>query len=218
MFITNEPALKVGKFLVVTDLHIGVEYEYWRRGFFIPSQVDELIERADALLKRTRARTLVINGDFKHNIPSMKFQEIKDLKKFVDGVNAEVKIIMGNHDGGIRRVFDDVSNDLTVGSVYICHGHMKPKLTDKIKTIVIGHNHPMIALNDIAGRVYKKVWVIGEYEKRKTIIMPAFNPIIGGKNVLESGLMGPIARHMKNKKVYLLDGTYLGPMDELKSP
>ena len=55
------------------------------------------------------------------------------------------------------------------------------------------------------------------------IIMPAFNELVGGLSInrFERGLMGPILRsggvNMEEAEAYLLDGTYIGNVKQLRS-
>jgi len=229
MFITDYPALKIKKSLVIADLHIGIEYEILQKGVIV-NQVDDLINRVINLINLTKANELIILGDVKHNVPYIQKQELK-IPFFLKEINksVKVKIIPGNHDSFIKKLIpDDViitdPSGLLINNYGLLHGHTKlPEKMKKSKTIIIGHNHPVIKFKDKLGLSFiRQVWLIGHNEKQKIIIMPAFSKLVGGTviNELEdeNELLGPIAKQidLNNANVFLLDGTNLGMIKDLK--
>ncbi len=121
------------------------------------------------------------------------------------------------------------------------HGHSWPSQDlFAAQYILIGHNHPRIRLVSSSSRYrsMKPVWirVKCDYEavmkqypelklnKRTTprvIIMPAFNELCGGVafNTTKRELLGPVASKLlrvESMEVYLLDGTYIGKVCDLK--
>lgn len=122
------------------------------------------------------------------------------------------------------------------------HGHSWP--SPEVFTapyILIGHNHPRIRLISSSSRhsSMKPVWirVQCDYEAVKkqypelklsnqnapswVIIMPAFNELCGGVAINNTNreLLGPIASkllRLETMEAYLLDGTYIGKVSEMK--
>ncbi|MEM5872369.1 MAG: hypothetical protein QXD55_00695, partial [Candidatus Aenigmatarchaeota archaeon] len=82
-FLT-EPALLVEDALIVTDIHIGIEYEILHSGITIPSQVERIEKRLDNLIKQAKAKQLIILGDLKHQVPNISWQEYKETPKFFE--------------------------------------------------------------------------------------------------------------------------------------
>lgn len=130
-----------------------------------------------------------------------------------------------------------IVDDVRVG---LMHGHTwpNPKLV-KTETIVTGHNHPIIEFRDKLGaRITEPAWVKARInpekfpeELRKEIIeegpellvIPAFNKLIGGAPInrgMPEELLGPLfkagAVQLDEAEVYLLDGTFLGELKNLK--
>ncbi len=213
MFVSNHPAMKIGKYIVISDLHIGFEYEFWSKGFYIPPQTDVMLKEIEEIMKIARTKNVIINGDLKHNIPVAKKYEEVELAKFVESMKSLGKLILvrGNHDGGIEKIVDiDVVNEMKIGNTLVTHGHRR---AGNAKRIVIGHNHPVLRFDDkIGARYYERVWLVDD--KNKIIIMPAFNSLIGGKAVNDGEFQGPIAKKMKNPDIYLLDGTFVGKLND----
>ena len=83
-FITGEPALMVGKALVVADLHIGIEHEFRQAGLKVPSQLEGIVKRIDALIEKNKADRLIILGDVKHKVPGVSWQEEKVRESLLD--------------------------------------------------------------------------------------------------------------------------------------
>ena len=85
-FVTREPALLINsngnRALIVSDLHIGIEYEYYLRGMRIPSQTKSMVNRLDTLIESTKADRLVIIGDIKHRVPGISKQELREIPEF----------------------------------------------------------------------------------------------------------------------------------------
>ncbi len=229
-FIINEPAIKIKNTMVIADLHLGIEYEIFQKGIWI-DQSEEILKRIKNLVKKTKVKELLILGDVKHNVPFVKRMEefivpkvLKELRDFV-----EVSIVPGNHDGRLSELTPKGvkilnSKGVMIGKTLLLHGHTKP-MKNNARTIVIGHNHPMIRLRDKMGAHYvKKVWIIGRHKEtgQKIIIMPAFSNLVGGIFInevkSENDLLGPVARKidLRNAECYLLDGTFIGQVKELR--
>jgi len=214
--------MKVGDCLVITDLHIGITRDIWERGVSLPRQAKKLADRINGLKKKTKTKRLVILGDVKHKVPGISFQEKKEIPEFFSLLKyREIIITKGNHDGNIEKLIKSkrvkIRKSFSYGSYIFTHGHRKIKTRNKI--IVIGHNQPHIKLVDKMGAVYvEPVWVKGiAKDKRKIIIVPAFNELCGATIMNRDELIGPIAKKLdiKKTKVYLLDGTDLGKLSDL---
>ena len=50
-FLTEPALLLTNRVLVITDLHLGIEYEIYKSGITVPSQIEKLEERIDNLIK-----------------------------------------------------------------------------------------------------------------------------------------------------------------------
>ncbi len=222
----NERMLKFDSTLVIADLHIGYERELEEKGINIPEQSQKMIKKVFDILKREDIERLVINGDFKHNIPKATWQEYQDIPEAIDiwlKAVKEIHLLPGNHDGGIEKYLpSDVkihsSSGAVIDDIGFFHGHAIPD-EDVVSTrsVVIGHSHPAVTFRDsLDNKEKKECWVKFNYEwkdlKGKAIIMPHLNHLLGGISINEDGYLGPFLKNSKleQEKVYLLDGTYLG--------
>jgi len=241
-FVTGESVLMIGKTLVVSDLHIGIEYEFRKSGINIPSRTDEMISRIESLLNTTNAKRLMILGDLKHRIPGISRQEERDIPRFINHFSGELEIVMGNHDPGIEKFCQEhmklhPSDGVLVHNCYLIHGHAWPNTKFlEADYLIMGHIHPQIEFKDKLGyRWIEPVWVRTRLNKEniedrykkngnpEVIVMPAFNPFSGGKILNNKEydktdrFISPITRHtdMHNARIFLVDGTFLGNLQNI---
>lgn len=245
-FISDFPALFISekKVLAIADLHIGVEQQIYQSGIIIPCQIEKFKERIDYLLELTQASKLVILGDLKHEVPGISFQEIKDIPKLLEHLLSKVDIVLvsGNHDSQISRivpknveVYD--SKGFKTGKFGFVHGHAWPsKSLLSCKYLITAHSHPAVEFWTEGFRSTEPCWLKCEIDNKKLfkkfkikaefkqgIIMPAFNHLIGGMafNSKDFEPLGPLLTNevlkWKEAEVYLLDGTFLGNLNKLKS-
>jgi len=241
-FLTEPALLLENKILVISDLHIGLEYEIFKSGITIPSQVERLEMRIDNLIKTTKARHLVILGDVKHQVPTISWQEYREIPKFLEHFqNIKISIVKGNHDGNIERlapkeidIYDPPG--FKINSFLLIHGQAWPFIGDiEAEYIMMGHVHPAVEFFTENFRSVEPCWLKCEIDNKKLfkkykiktnikqgIIMPAFNHLIGGMafNSKDFEPLGPLLKNevfkWKNAEVYLLDGTLLGNLKDLK--
>jgi len=242
--VENEAALllksKNSVFLVIADLHIGIESEYREMGLNIPSQTKLLLSKIQFLCKKYKPSSIIILGDVKHNIPFPSKSEKRDLRKFLDKLFDhvdEVVIIKGNHDGDIEKIAPDEtkifsSKGKTIENVGLAHGHSWPsEEVMSSEKIIVAHIHPNIILKDRLGYTFfEPCWLKGKIDVEKAgekykglektsqiLFMPAFNPLCGGKGVNKEGIAGPFGKiiDINSIDVYLLDGTLLGKLSKI---
>ncbi|MGZ7180434.1 MAG: metallophosphoesterase [Halobacteriota archaeon] len=132
------------------------------------------------------------------------------------------------------------SKGCSIHGAGLVHGHTWPS-ADLLHCdyVIMGHNHPIVRMADPLGHVSSKpVWIrtrfvesvfrerypeIDGYANPRVIIMPAFNELVGGIAFNEASyetLLGPLfsnrAIALEKAQAYLLDGTYLGTIEQLR--
>ena len=246
-FITDYPALFINeiKTLVITDLHVGVEYELTKSGIRIHKQIEKFLHIISKLSKLTNASQLIILGDVKHKVPGMTIQEIKDIPKFFEQLKTifkKVIVAQGNHDADLHYILPDGvklygSKGFRIGKYGFFHGHAWPsKRLIKCDYLFMGHIQPSIEFKDKLGyRSRQQVWLKGKLNqdvikkkykvtstgKLNIIIFPAFNRLLGSSNVAsKEGMSGPLltskSMNLDEMRTYLLDGTYLGMLKTIR--
>jgi len=184
-------ALKLGRALIIADLHLGYEVSMAREGFYLPRVFNEVVGRLKSLLERERPKILVVDGDLKHSFVP-EWREREELRAFVEEVGPlvdELILVRGNHDVGtlwLRELGVEIVDEFELAGWKLVHGH---KLVDG-ERFIIGHEHPSIRLRDEVGALVKvPVFLMGE----KLIVLPAFSPWAYGNDVLRE-IVSPFLR------------------------
>jgi metallophosphoesterase superfamily enzyme len=255
--ILGEPALIIKNSeisLVISDIHLGIEWDLYRSGINLPSRMEKRLKRILSYINESSPDRIILLGDVKHNVPQISWQEKAEIPAFL-GTLAEytqVDIFPGNHDGGIELLFDRQKNiklhsarGAVLDGVGYFHGHtwFAPELLIA-SHIVTAHNHPTIRFTDSLGySIVEPAWIRTKFDtdilrthfvnldfdnpaqwaNPELFIMPAFNELCGGVPFNESTkeeLLGPVFSSggikLEDSEVYLLDGTRLGLLKNIR--
>ena len=243
-FIGDGPALVVTgeeRYLVVADLHFGIEADLALHGLHFRSRSKARLERLLAIVDRVDPDGLVLLGDVKHSIPTITRQEYDELPYILETLRDRVplKVFPGNHDIGIERFLKPAEicakDGAVIDGVGYLHGHMYPSPHLARHLIIIGHHHPLLSLRDEVGcalqsPAYLRAGVntealrMGETEKTdaptRVLFMPSFNEIAGYDIFrIVRNPTSPLSRHIipQDTEIILADGTYIGPLQSVIS-
>jgi putative SbcD/Mre11-related phosphoesterase len=194
------------KTLVISDVHIGYEEAMNKQGILVPRVFfPRIYKKMQGLISRVKFDTVVINGDLKHEFGAISQTEWRHTLRFLDLFkDKKVFLIKGNHDTILGPIAEKRNITLTdhyfSKSVLIVHGdkevdikNIEKKECAKVRTIIIGHEHPAISLK-AENRVEKyKCFLIGKTKdnKQDLIVMPSFNEITEGTNILNEEILSP---------------------------
>lgn len=222
--VPDEPAATFGRALVIGDVHLGLELALEKDGVLLPPQTESLREKVERLLSDTSSSELLILGDVKH---SLAFEDAEEVQKFFCRFPVPFSIVPGNHDGLLNQILPQAKihppSGVRIGDTCFLHGHAlpSPELLDSPK-FVISHSHPVISFVDSAGARTKvpcwmKTEVLLSEQPAQLIVMPAFNPLLGGGALNERKPLGPIMSRadIKKAQIYLLDSSFLGELSSL---
>lgn len=200
-------ALLIEDTMIIADLHLGYEQYLNSEGFMLPSfQFKKIIDRINRIRESSGAENIIINGDLKHEFGRVTHQENRELKRLLDQLEENFKkitLIKGNHDPIIPYI-SPLKNFKILDSIkfrdhLITHGHFIP---DKIEThtIIIGHEHPCIGLRS-GERIEKiKCYLKGPFHDKKLVIMPSFNFVTEGSDILHEAIISPFLKESKLSK------------------
>ncbi|MCX8147216.1 MAG: metallophosphoesterase [Candidatus Woesearchaeota archaeon] len=218
--------LKIGKHLIIADLHIGFEEALSKQGIFMPRfQFNDTIKKLNQMILVSKPEIIVVNGDLKHEFGTISMQEWRETLKVLDLLlqnSKRVILIKGNHDTIIGPIAKKRNVDITDNflieegkkKILVMHGHVEPDkklLKNKnIDLIIMGHEHPAISLREGAKTETYKCFLKGEYHKKELIVMPSFNPVTEGADILKEKLLSPLLnKRIDDFEVYVVsDRTY----------
>ncbi|MGB9719720.1 MAG: metallophosphoesterase [Candidatus Anstonellales archaeon] len=208
-FITGHPAAIFKNALVVADMHFGIEQKYLDYENYSLSW--ELAEKLVGLAKKHRKEKIFILGDVKDSILSTP-KLVAEILDFL-AKDFGIWVAKGNHDGNIQKLKIKNVKIFQKGFIYggaaFFHGHaLPPKELLNKNLIFMSHGH--IEYNG------EKVWLVSKTGKKKIIVVPSFNPVVG-KNI--SSPIGPLFRNKIFKwlpsKLYTLNGVLIGNVGKL---
>lgn len=189
------------RILIISDLHLGYEESLHQSGFLVPhKQFKKTEKRIMQTLSKTKAQTVVFNGDFKHNFGTIQPSEWREGIQLLETIKKKVPnvfIIEGNHDPTIGPLIKkaDIAcgTQLLADDVLITHGDEIPKETTlkEIKTIIIGHEHPALVIQEGRHKESYKCFLVGKWKNKRLIVMPSYNLITEGTNILSATNMSP---------------------------
>jgi putative SbcD/Mre11-related phosphoesterase len=232
--IYDAPAILHKGTLIVGDTHFGMEQKLRRKGVYDEQFSMRLFLRLKELIVKHKVKTLILLGDVKEEITVIDPITEQILSKL--SMLCKVIVAKGNHDGGIEQCGNAgvmPPEGFVFEKLGLLHGHSWPaEELMGCDYLVVGHQHPMIALTDRFGRRHREpVWIVAEPDpneikkhykkfnkKIKLIIMPAFNPIIGSVlNIDEKSKFGPLINNklfkLNHALVFRLNGICLGKLD-----
>ena len=232
-FCVGEPAAVVGRNLVISDSHVGMELELQAKGIEV-SNYEREAKRLNSLLKQFRCNRIIVLGDFKHDFYGFKNKEFWVLKKFLRLLDCkDITVIKGNHDSQLEEFPDVTVVDAkgmlleAEGKKYgLFHGHAFPSLeiTSKADVFLFGNLHPLVEIDEGDKFAYTApVWVVGKtnankkiglVKGKKWVLFPAFGSLAGGVAVNKNKNFGPFLKKenvdLQNAGLYTLQGQNLG--------
>lgn len=219
--------LKKEKILIVNDLHLGYEEVLHRKGILVPKfQIQEILSQFQSILEKVKPDKIIINGDLKHEFGRVLRQEWKDVlflfdfllrdKKNIKKNNfkePEIIIIQGNHDPIIKPIAEKrgvkVVKEYRSGDLLIAHGDELVKTEANVKTeakrIIIGHEHPAVTIREGSKWEKYKCFLKGKWKGKELIVMPSFNPLLEGTDILKEKLLSPFLHDIKKFSVFIVN-------------
>lgn len=223
--------------LVLGDYHAGIEAVFRYQGLTVESRADDRREAVLDLIERTGANQVVFLGDLAHAIGEPRGAELAEIQELVEAVTERVSalLVKGNHDGKIEDSLGvpvASSAGVVIDGVGFVHGHTIPAAEVVAAEVVcVGHEHVTVRMEDeVGGRRLERAWLRGRLDPAgfshvdpaevtgEVVFFPAFNDLVGGTwvNVPGQEFLAPfMPEGMADGELYLLDGTRLGPYQEV---
>ena len=222
------------KHLIISDPHIGFEERFSSSGVMIESSSRMMLDSLNYLIGKVKPDDVIILGDVKDSIDSINRTERIEVPKFLESLlsSVDVRIVPGNHDGGIRRLvqkdvkIEDV-HGVRIGNVALSHGHTRPPDSFAgIDRYIMGHLHPTynrsgVALSGIPVWLILKAsgkYIFGDsYDNIiEIIVVPSFNRELSGIGFTSNRgrIISPVIRmtrpNLEDAIIMTLDGDVIG--------
>ena len=226
--------LKKQRTLVFGDLHLGYEGNLNKKGIFIPRfAMQDLQSRLELILKKTRPEKIIINGDVKHEFGRISDDEWRWTLRILDllkKVSQRLVIIKGNHDLVIGPIAEkrnvEMMNHIILDDTLILHGDVFDKKFfkdhPKIKTVIIGHEHPAISLSDNGRSEKFKCFLVGTIKigvrKMCLIVTPSVQQFTDGTDIVREERLSPFLQgNLNNFNCYVVGKNEILRFGKLKN-
>ena len=194
--------------VVVADLHLGFEGALREEGISIPKfQKAQIVERLGTIIDRFEPRTLVVNGDFKHEFSRNLRDEWEEVLEVLDFLETRVKPVMirGNHDNFLQTILSKrglkLQKSLNLAGMTLVHGH---EVVPTEGRLVIGHEHPILKLTDEVGASLRIPCFLVSDE---VVVLPAMSPLALGSDIIGGPRLSPLLEnlYLGDAKIYGID-------------
>lgn len=221
-------ALQIDDYLIIADLHLGYEEDLNRKGIMIPRfQYRQIKERLEQIARYTNSEKIIINGDLKHEFGRISRQERKEVSGFIDFLQdmfQEIILIKGNHDNFMPFIDHNsqmnIVEEVSLDNYLIIHGDRIPadSLLKEAEVLIIGHEHPCIGIRSMERVEKLKSFLGGEFKDKKLIVMPSFNFISEGSDVLQEKPLTPFLKSVSvdDFNVYGVENFEIFPFGKIK--
>ncbi len=208
----NAIELKSGTetYIIISDIHIGIESYFVSNGIFFPEYQLPYLKKTIKKLA-SKSKTLIINGDLKHNFKGFSIKEYNQVEEFLNYTKPlfkEIIVIKGNHDTIIEKITEKLKislknkliiKDKNQNPYLIEHGHRKIKTT---KNIIIGHEHPSVRISDSTGTGFKiPCFLVNKTQNQTIIVLPSFSPLSPGTDILKLNKSSFLTNVLKEKGI-----------------
>jgi uncharacterized protein len=190
--------------MIIADLHLGYEQALNREGLMVPRfQYEKIITRIKEIKDCSISSRVVVNGDLKHEFGRITRQEWKEALNFIEFLKdnfREVILLKGNHDNFTKFIAQktnlEVYNTYSKENFLIMHGDKVPDDLDNSDstTLIIGHEHPCIGVRNGERLEKIKCFLKGSYKDKNLIVMPSFNFVTEGSDILHEKPLSPFLK------------------------
>lgn len=221
--------------LVIADPHLGYEGVMAKKGLLIPKvNLKHICKILDSALQNTGAKSIIVDGDIKNEFSKVdeeEFNELYDFVNFAKEKGVSLVLIKGNHDNFVDKYAGPFKlqihqQEAKMNNYLFFHGEDLPKDIKDAEMLIMGHEHPAIAIINKAGKKEKlRCFLYGEFKGKKLLVLPAINYFASGTDVNSvptEELLAPIFQEIDIDEMHAIAEGYgetidFGTVGELRS-
>ena len=213
--------------LVIADMHLGYEGVMAKTtGAAIPKMNLKYIkDTISSALKKHNAKQLIIDGDIKNEFSKVdeeEFNELYDFINFAKDSKLSLVLIKGNHDNFVDKYKEPFKltiykQEAKIGDYLFFHGEELPKMIEKTKMLIMGHEHPGIGIETLTGSIERvKCFLFGKYFNIPILVLPAISYFAGSSDINmkpTSELMSPVFKSINVDSMHAIAVGYGATID-----
>lgn len=169
--------------LLVADVHLGKSETFQRFGIPIPNQVNqETLDRLQRLCDRVNPDELIILGDLFHSQLAL-VAEVQDAwSSFLAHVEAEVKLIVGNHDRALISQLQPFSMECVKDAIALENLWLSHEPDSQSHNLnICGHIHPCLKIKTRLDNLRLPCFYLDKNQNQ--LMLPSFGAFTGGYEV-----------------------------------
>lgn len=204
--------------LAFGDVHIGYEEALNKQGILVPrfafkemmETLEKMLHTCLSLSKKEKISTVVVNGDLKHEFGKISETEWRHTIRFLkllQHYTDRIILIKGNHDTILEPIAKtkglEVVSFFALDNILFLHGDALLDVAShkNVRTLIIGHEHPAVTVTQWPRVEKYKAFLLGKWKQNKfglrskqLIVLPSFNAVTEGTDVLKESLLSPFLR------------------------
>ncbi|MBW4583154.1 MAG: ligase-associated DNA damage response endonuclease PdeM [Tildeniella nuda ZEHNDER 1965/U140] len=169
--------------LLVSDVHLGKSETFQAAGIPISNRVNQdSLDRLQALCLKMQPKTLIILGDLFHSRFSLVKEVLDGWSRFLDAIDLEVKLIIGNHDRALINSLSQLSITCFTDALQCDRLLLSHEPCSQPKALnICGHIHPCVRLRTKLDNLRLPCFYLEQQQKR--LVLPSFGAFTGGYEV-----------------------------------
>ena len=171
--------------LLISDVHLGKAETFQMAGIPVAQQVNgETLERLRSHCNQVKPEKIFVLGDLFHSRQGMVTEIIEAWSEFLNTVDADVTLIVGNHDrAALSPVFDmEYSTEsVSLGRLMLSHEPVDQTTIPKGSLNICGHIHPVVRLRSAIDSLRLPCFYHEHRSQRLTL--PSFGSFTGGYEI-----------------------------------
>ncbi len=139
--------------------------------------------------------------------------ELRDYYSFTDSFNGSERVFLTIHGDEVPEEPGSDSSEEGLSD-----GERLYNVYERSGVLIIGHEHPAVSIDDGIRSEKYKTFLKGEFQGRTIIVLPSFNPLIEGSDVLRERTLSPFLSDIDNFSAFIVsDSPYsFGKLKKLK--
>jgi uncharacterized protein len=173
--------------LLVSDVHLGKSETFQALGVPVPNAVNRAtLDRLTGLCDQFQPDNIFVLGDLFHSKFALVDEVFECWLEFLNGIQADVQLILGNHDRALVATLSQLSiqcipQAIQIDKLVLSH-EPHPQLSPQSPVLnICGHIHPCVRIKTQLDNLRLPCFYFDATEN--LVVLPSFGDFTGGHEV-----------------------------------
>ncbi|NJL38338.1 MAG: ligase-associated DNA damage response endonuclease PdeM [Leptolyngbyaceae cyanobacterium RM2_2_4] len=169
--------------LLVADIHLGKSETFQSLGIPIPNRVNQTtLDRLEQLCLKVKPQKLFVLGDLFHSKYALVDEVLEGWSQFQAAVDAEVVLIVGNHDRPLIQVLKNTSIQCSTHAIEADNLLLSHEPSPQQGFLnICGHIHPCVHLKEKLDQLRLPCFYLDRTQN--LLVLPSFGEFTGAYEV-----------------------------------